>query len=159
MLIIRITARIAVMTGAAMIDREHSHALDVFVAAERLLRPDSDDAQALNALFRFLIAPADALSEVAQAATSGPRPFGQRVLAHAEAIAPSPDSSVVVRSLMLFAQAVWLFGSEETAWNWWLRPLEIEHAGLRKAPCDMAGDAKQAHQLFTMMVRTTEGIY
>lgn len=110
------------MKNVAMSEIDTTGSLGILMTAARLLQPVGSESGALRALIDFLLSPIAALDEATVGLTSEVR----GVLADAVpdgAPIPGEANQAATRALLIFAEAVALFGSQSAAYAWWTTPV------------------------------------
>jgi hypothetical protein len=133
--------------------------LGVLIAAGRLLRPGCGNSEALRALIDFLLFPSAALAEGREDLPENVRSLLFEVGSSGNAQGPDNASQAATRALLVFAEAVELFGNEASAWTWWTTPLRRDGDVAAVAPSAIVGDAAGAAELISRIRRTGQGIF
>jgi hypothetical protein len=142
-----------------MTEIDATGSMAVLLAAGRLLRPGCSEGEALRVLIDFLISPGAVLAD----AQADPTERVRGLLRGADlsgGVQRSDDAVwVAARVLLVFAEAVALFGNEVAAWNWWTTPLQRSEGVPPVPPSEIAHDVAGAVELVGRIRRTAQGIY
>ena len=131
-----------------MPDPSHERSMAVLVTAGRLLVPGADQERALRALIDLALNPEHS------------RLASNEIVGSPESFLPdgaAPES--FLRRLIVFSEAVELFGDERAALEWWSSPLVGTADGKNRAPKELAGVPMGAMDLVERIRRTREGIF